>query len=343
MEQNLLFKNNGIGTDGIDRRLSVAPMMDWTDRHCRFFHRQLAPSALLFTEMVTAEAILHAGAGRFCRHDGAEHPLALQLGGSDPDRLASAIEAVAAFGFDEINLNVGCPSPRVQSGSFGACLMAEPELVARCVSKMAQATDVPVTVKCRIGIDDMDEMSGLDRFVDAVASARARIIYLHARKAWLDGLSPKENRDIPPLNYSRAAMLADRCPELDIVLNGGLCSADDVAGATQGRQFAGVMIGRAAYKTPLVLADMASQIQGTEPASLLVLGEIMTGYARAQMADGTSLHAITRHMLGLAAGMKGAKQFRRRLGEEARVQNADPALIMDTIEQLVAVNEKSVA
>ncbi len=221
--------------------------------------------------------------------------------------------------------------------------MAEPELVARCVSKMAQATDVPVTVKCRIGIDDMDEMSGLDRFVDAVASARARIIYLHARKAWLDGLSPRENRDIPPLNYSRAGMLAERCPELDIVLNGGLCSADDVAGATQGRQFAGVMIGRAAYKTPLVLADMASQIQGTEPASLLVLGEIMTGYARAQMADGTPLHAITRHMLGLAAGMKGAKQFRRRLGEEARVQNADPALIMDTIEQLVAVNEKSVA
>ncbi|MGB1441759.1 MAG: tRNA-dihydrouridine synthase, partial [Candidatus Puniceispirillaceae bacterium] len=161
--------------------------------------------------------------------------------------------------------------------------------------------------------------------------------------AWLDGLSPRENRDIPPLNYSRAGMLAERCPELDIVLNGGLCSADDVAGATQGRQFAGVMIGRAAYKTPLVLADMASQIQGTEPASLLVLGEIMTGYARAQMADGTPLHAITRHMLGLAAGMKGAKQFRRRLGEEARVQNADPALIMDTIEQLVAVNEKSVA
>ncbi|MGB0755111.1 MAG: tRNA dihydrouridine(20/20a) synthase DusA [Candidatus Puniceispirillaceae bacterium] len=340
---SMVFKHNGIGTDGIDRRLSVTPMMDWTDRHCRFFHRQLAPSALLFTEMVTAEAILHAGAGRFCRHDGAEHPLALQLGGSDPDRLASAIEAVAAFGFDEINLNVGCPSPRVQSGSFGACLMAEPELVARCVSKMAQATDVPVTVKCRIGIDDMDEMSGLDRFVDAVASAGARIIYLHARKAWLDGLSPKENRDIPPLNYSRAGMLAERCPELDIVLNGGLCSADDVAGATQGRQFAGVMIGRAAYKTPLVLADMASQIQGTEPASLLVLGEIMTGYARAQMADGTPLHAITRHMLGLAAGMKGAKQFRRRLGEEARVQNADPALIMDTIEQLVAVNEKSVA
>ena len=340
---SMVFKNNGIGADGIDRRLSVAPMMDWTDRHCRFFHRQLAPSALLFTEMVTAEAILHAGAGRFCRHDGVEHPLALQLGGSEPDRLASAIEAVAAFGFDEINLNVGCPSPRVQSGSFGACLMAEPELVARCVSKMAQTTDVPVTVKCRIGIDDMDEMSGLDRFVDAVASAGARIIYLHARKAWLDGLSPKENRDIPPLNYSRAAMLADRCPELDIVLNGGLCSADDIAGATQGRQFAGVMIGRAAYKTPLVLADMASQIQGTEPASLLALGEIMTGYARAQMADGTSLHAITRHMLGLAAGMKGAKQFRRRLGEEARVQNADPALIMDTIEQLVAVNEKSVA
>ena len=340
---SMIFKHNGIGADDIDRRLSVAPMMDWTDRHCRFFHRQLAPSALLFTEMVTAEAILHAGAERFCRHDGAEHPLALQLGGSDPDRLASAIEAVAAFGFDEINLNVGCPSPRVQSGSFGACLMAEPELVARCVSKMAQATEVPVTVKCRIGIDDMDELAGLDSFVDAVASAGVRIIYLHARKAWLDGLSPKENRDIPPLNYSRAAMLADRCQSLDIVLNGGLCSLADIASATEGRQFAGVMIGRAAYKTPMVLADMASEIQGTESASLLSIGKMMTDYARDQMADGTSLHAITRHMLGLAAGMKGAKQFRRRLGEEARLHHADPALIMDTIEQLVAVNEKSVA
>jgi len=340
---SMIFKNNGIGADGLDRRLSVAPMMDWTDRHCRFFHRQLAPSALLFTEMVTAEAILHAGAGRFCRHDGAEHPLALQLGGSDPDRLASAIEAVAPFGFDEINLNVGCPSPRVQSGSFGACLMAEPELVARCVSKMAQATEAPVTVKCRIGIDDMDELAGLDSFVDAVASAGVRIIYLHARKAWLDGLSPKENRDIPPLNYSRAAMLADRCQSLDIVLNGGLCSLADIASATEGRQFAGVMIGRAAYKTPLVLADMASEIQGTEPASLLSIGKMMIDYARDQMAGGASLHAITRHMLGLAAGMKGAKQFRRRLGEEARLHHADPALIMDTMEQVVAVNEKSVA
>ncbi len=337
------FKNNGKGAGGIDRRLSVAPMMDWTDRHCRFFHRQLAPSALLFTEMVTAEAILHAGADRFCRHDDAEHPVALQLGGSDPDRLAQAVEAVAGFEFDEINLNIGCPSPRVQSGSFGACLMAEPELVARCVDKMALATDRPVTVKCRIGIDDMDEEAGLNSFVDAVASAGVTVIYLHARKAWLSGLSPKENREIPPLNYQRAERLAADYPALDIVLNGGLCSVDDMCDATQSGQFAGVMIGRAGYKTPMVLADVSCHMSGMPPIRLSALADIMTAYAEQQMAQGVALHAITRHMLGLCAGMRGAKQFRRKLGEEARLAEASASLIAQTIEQAIIANERSVA
>ena len=209
-----LFKNNGICADGLDRSLCVAPMMDWTDRHCRYFHRLLAPHALLFTEMVTAEAILHAGAERFCQYDDSEHPLALQLGGSDPARLAAAVRAVAPFGFDEINLNVGCPSDRVQSGRFGACLMAEPKLVADCMSAMANATDKLVSVKCRIGIDDMDEEAGLDDFIDEVANRGVRHFYLHARKAWLSGLSPKENREIPPLNYERVLRLKKRRPDL---------------------------------------------------------------------------------------------------------------------------------
>ncbi len=199
-------------TDDIDRRLSVAPMMDWTDRHCRFFHRLLAPDALLFTEMVTAEAVLHGDLDRLLGHDPAEYPLALQLGGSVPDRLAKATEHADQFGFQEINLNIGCPSDRVQSGRFGACLMAERVLVADCVKAMQSATQMPVTVKCRIGIDDMDEETGLDEFVDTVSDAGVDVFYLHARKAWLNGLSPKENRDIPPLNYDRARRLAVRRP-----------------------------------------------------------------------------------------------------------------------------------
>ena len=208
--------------DSIDRRLCVAPMMDWTDRHCRVFHRHLVPDALLFTEMVTAEAVIHGDLDRLLGHDEIEHPLVLQLGGSQPDRLAMAVERAADKGFAEINLNVGCPSDRVQSGRFGACLMAEPQLVADCCSAMIEASDLPVTVKCRIGIDDMDPEAGLDQFVDRVADAGVRIFYLHARKAWLKGLSPKENRDIPPLDYDRARRLAMRRDDLGVILRGFL-------------------------------------------------------------------------------------------------------------------------
>lgn len=309
-------KIKGISADGVDRRLSVAPMMDWTDRHCRVFHRLLSPDALLFTEMVTADAIIHAGAERFCAHDEAEHPLALQLGGSSPDKLARAVEAVAPYQFDEINLNVGCPSDRVQSGRFGACLMAEPELVAQCMTAMMGASDTPMTVKCRIGIDDMDEETGLDAFVDAVAECGVKIIYLHARKAWLSGLSPKENRDIPPLNYERAYRLKQRRPDLEIYLNGGIVSTD-TARAEMAR-FDGVMIGRAAYKTPYILSEIGEAVFGRAPVSRLAVMEKMADYAASQIANGVKMHAMTRHMLGLYNGNSGARQWRRVLGEELR-------------------------
>ena len=345
-----LLKNNGICADGLNRSLCVAPMMDWTDRHCRYFHRLLAPQALLFTEMVTAEATLHAGVDRFCQHDAREHPLALQLGGSEPDRLAAAVRAVEPFGFDEINLNVGCPSPRVQSGRFGACLMAEPELVADLVGAMRAQTDRPVTVKCRIGIDDMDPQTGLDRFVDAVADAGAQVIYLHARKAWLNGLSPKENREIPPLDYGRAERLARRRPDLDIILNGGLTDRDMTSAMLQpvGQIFAGVMLGRAAYKTPYQLGLFHQILHNkTAPIDLEDIALKMTDYAEQQIKTGVPLQAITRHMLGLCAGLKGARVFRRELGEQARLPGADWTLIETALKACLRKNknpdEKKVA
>ena len=323
------------GPDGIDRRLSVAPMMDWTDRHCRVFHRLIAPHAFLFTEMVTAEAILHGDLDRLLGHDDVEHPLALQLGGSQPDRLATATKMASEFGFQEINLNVGCPSDRVQSGRFGACLMAEPNLVAECMQAMAEATAVPVTVKCRIGIDDMDEEEGLDKFIDQVQAAGVSIFYLHARKAWLKGLSPKENRDIPPLNYDRAKRLAERCPNLAIHLNGGIVTAETAL--SEGRHFAGVMLGRSAYKTPMILADISAELFGDTLPNRQDIATKMADYADHRAVLGTPLHTITRHMLGLYAGQRGAKHWRRRLGEEARLSGNGGALIRETAAECEAI------
>ena len=319
------------GHDGIDRRLSVAPMMEWTDGHCRVFHRLIAPDALLFTEMVTAEAILHAGAERFCHHDKSEHPLALQLGGSEPDRLARAVKAVAPFGFDEINLNVGCPSDRVQSGRFGACLMAEPELVADCMTAMAEATDRLVSVKCRIGIDDMDEEAGLDRFIDKVAQTGVRHIYLHARKAWLSGLSPKENREIPPLNYERAARLKQRRPDLYIYLNGGIVDAEEAVRHQE--QFDGVMIGRAAYKSPLILDKIEQLYFKRPPVDRLAVIRAMADYAYIHLEQGGKLHNITRHMLGFYNGFAGARLWRRTLGEQCRDEQ-NPQLMINAAEAI---------
>ena len=312
----------------IDRRLCVAPMMDWTDRHCRYFLRQVAPDAVLFTEMVTAEALIHGDLHRLLGHSVAEAPLVLQLGGSQPEKLAAAVARAAPWEFAEINLNVGCPSDRVQSGRFGACLMAEPELVASCCQAMMAETDLPVTVKCRIGIDDMDPESGLDRFVDIVAAAGVSVFYLHARKAWLKGLSPKENRSIPPLDYDRARRLGARRGDLSIILNGGLEKADQASEEMSG--FDGIMIGRAAYRTPYVLAEMAQQIFGAALPRRYQVAQTMAEYANSMTKTGVPLHSITRHMLGLYAGQSGAKYWRRQLGEMAR--NADDAgnFITDT-------------
>ncbi|MDA0332437.1 MAG: tRNA dihydrouridine(20/20a) synthase DusA [Proteobacteria bacterium] len=314
--------------DMIDRRMCVAPMMGWTDRHCRYFLRQLAPDARLFTEMVTAEALIHGDLDRLLGYSAAESPLVLQLGGSQPDRLARAVARAAPWGFDEINLNVGCPSDRVQSGKFGACLMAEPELVAACCRAMMDETDVPVTVKCRIGIDDMDAETGLDRFVDTVASAGVSVFYLHARKAWLNGLSPKENRTIPPLDYDRARRLATRRGDLSVILNGGLETADQAIAEMYG--CAGVMIGRAAYRTPYVLAEMAQRIFGRVPPRRDHVALAMADYADTMTKTGVPLHSITRHMLGLYAGQSGAKYWRRQLGENARMATVPGDFIRET-------------
>jgi len=336
-----MFKNKGLGADGVNRALCVAPMMDWTDRHCRYFHRLLSPQALLFTEMVTADAICHAGPDRFCQHDSTEHPLVLQLGGSEPIKLAKAVRAVRDFGFEEINLNVGCPSPRVQAGCFGASLMAEPELVADCLRAMQAETDKAVTIKCRIGIDDMDAIEGLNRFVDAQLEAGLKILYLHARKSWLNGLSPKENREIPPLDYGRAEKLASDYKELDIILNGGLNRLDDIEHAASNKGFSGVMVGRAAYKTPRELAEMSVGIFGHAPVDLSQIAQKMTLYAQKEIEKGAVLHHITRHMLGLFTGLKGARQWRRTLGEQARENPTASELIFQTAQACLDLNSQT--
>ena len=319
----------------IDRRLCVAPMMDWTDRHCRVFHRHLAPEALLFSEMVTAEAVIHGDLDRLLGHDAIEHPLVLQLGGSQPDRLAMAVERAAGRGFCEINLNVGCPSDRVQSGRFGACLMAEPQLVADCCRAMIAASGLPVSVKCRIGIDDMDSETGLDHFVDLVADAGVNVVYLHARKAWLKGLSPRENRDVPPLDYDRASRLAARRTDLSIILNGGLTTAEQIK--AQEDDFAGFMIGRAAYRTPYLLTAIAKAFFATPPPSRRQVALEMADYADRMAKQQVPLHSITRHMLGLYAGQRGARHWRRRLGEQARLADHAGEFIRRACEECEAL------
>ena len=319
----------------IDRRLCVAPMMDWTDRHCRVFHRYVAPDALLFTEMVTAEAIIYGDLDRLVGHDTVEHPLVLQLGGSQPDRLALAVERVKGWGFSEINLNVGCPSDRVQSGRFGACLMAEPERVAESCRVMQSVCEVPITVKCRIGIDDMDPEVGLDHFIDTVADAGVEVFYLHARKAWLSGLSPKENRDIPPLDYPRVRRLADRRNDLSVILNGGLSNAEMARELSL--DFAGVMLGRAAYRTPYILAELGQLLFDRRPPSRATIASQMANYADRVAASGTALHSITRHMLGLYAGQPGARFWRRQLGEGARLAGDAGSFIRAASDQCEAI------
>ncbi len=304
-------------------RLSVAPMMDWTDRHCRAFHRALSRHALLYSEMVTAEAVIHGDRARLLGFDGVEHPVALQLGGSDPDRLAEAARSGAAMGYDEINLNVGCPSDRVQSGRFGACLMREPQLVAECMAAMGAAVEVPVTVKCRIGVDDQEPEIALFALVDACAAAGVTTFVVHARKAWLAGLSPKQNRDVPPLDYALVRRLKRERPHLTVVLNGGVPSLEaaleHLAPDAEGVALDGVMLGRAAYHEPALLGGVDRAVFGAPGPDVDPFDAVARHrpYLAARLAEGVPLHAMTRHMLGLMHGRPGARTFRRLLTVEA--------------------------
>ncbi len=329
--------NAAQSTRAVERRLSVAPMMDWTDRHCRFFLRQFSPRTLLYTEMITAAALVRGKRERLLAFDAAEHPLALQLGGSEPALLAEAARLGSAAGYDEINLNVGCPSERVQSGAFGACLMAEPALVARCVAAMRAAADVPVTVKCRIGIDEHDEYSYLANFVDIVAATGARTFIVHARKAILKGLSPKQNREIPPLRYDYVDRLKRERPELEIILNGGLKNPDEVLAALA--RVDGAMLGREAYHNPFVLSQLHARVYDDPrwrvPTAAQVM-ERLVPYVTERCAAGEPLNAITRHFLGLFAGRDGARAWRRYFTECARAPGAGADLVARARDRLHA-------
>jgi len=292
-------------------------MMEWTDRHCRFFHRLLTRRALIYTEMITTGAVIHGDRARLLGYDPAEHPVALQLGGSEPAKLAECAGIAADLGYDEVNLNVGCPSDRVQEGRFGACLMAEPALVGDCVAAMKAKVKMPVTVKCRIGIDDQDPEPALDALTAAVEQAGVDALIVHARKAWLDGLSPRENRDIPPLDYDRVYRLKAAHPRLPIVLNGGIVELEQAA-AHLGR-VDGIMMGRAAYQEPWRLLAVDPDLFGEAPpfASPKTAAEALIPYIEREIARGARLHAITRHILGLFRGVPGARAFRRHLAMEA--------------------------
>ncbi|MEQ8401251.1 MAG: tRNA dihydrouridine(20/20a) synthase DusA [Roseitalea porphyridii] len=319
-----------------EKILTVAPMMDWTDRHCRLFHRQLSCRALLFTEMVVADAVIHDDRGRLLRFDPVEHPLAVQLGGSDPEKLAEAARICADHGFDEINLNVGCPSDRVQSGTFGACLMRQPDLVARCVAAMKKvAGAVPVTVKCRIGVDEQEPRQALWALAEQALDAGADALWVHARKAWLEGLSPKENRDVPPLDYPLVHALKGDFPTRFIGINGGIADLDRAAAHLDVMD--GVMLGRAAYQTPGVLADVDRRVYGEQFPSpdLAQVVETMADHVDRHVAEGGRASHVTRHMVGLFHGRPGARAWRRHLSEQAVRPGATGAVLREGL-KLVA-------
>jgi len=310
-------------------------MMDWTDRHCRYFMRLLTPGARLYTEMVTAAAIHHGDYASLLEFDAAEHPVALQVGGSDPRFMAEAARRGGEFGYDEININVGCPSDRVQSGQFGACLMARPDLVADCLRAMQAETDVPVTVKTRIGIDDEDSYAFLRRFVDLLAGAGCRQFIVHARVAILDGLSPKENRSVPPLKYEHVFRLKQDLPELEIVLNGGITTVEQVDEVLS--MVDGVMIGRQAYHDPYFLAVLEQHFNpGWQPPDRQAVVSAMLAYIEKELARGERLGRITRHMLGLFAGQPGARAWRRSISENAFRDGAGPEVLIDALDKMPA-------
>jgi tRNA-dihydrouridine synthase A len=316
-----------------ERRLCVAPMMDWTDRHCRYFHRVLAPSALLYTEMVTTGAILHGDRERLLGFNEEEHPLALQLGGSDPVDLAECARIALAYGYDEVNLNVGCPSDRVQRGRFGACLMLEPGLVKDCIAAMRDAVDIPVTVKSRLGVDQHYSYNFFSDFVNEVSGSGCSVFIIHARKALLSGVSPKENREVPELRYDWACRLKAERPDLQIVLNGGVTSLEDVKQHLQ--QLDGVMLGRVAYQSPWVLAECQRELfESTGVADREAAVLAMTEYARRQVAQGLPVNKVSRHMLGLFQGLPGAKRWRRFISEQAHLDTANDRLLLQALECL---------
>jgi tRNA-dihydrouridine synthase A len=317
------------------RRFCVAPMMEWTDRHCRFFHRLLTRRALIYTEMLTTAAVLRGDHARLLGFDPFEHPVALQLGGSAPMALAASARIGADFGYDEINLNIGCPSDRVQEGRFGACLMAEPALVADGVAAMKTAVKIPVTVKCRLGIDEQDPEQSLFAFAEAVKAAGADALIVHARKAWLKGLSPRENREVPPLDYTIVHRLKATHPDLEIVLNGGIATIEQAA--EQLAHVDGVMMGRAAYQEPWRLLAVDPVLFGEEPpfANAKDAGLAIIPYIESQLAKGVRLHAITRHVLGLFRALPGARAFRRHLATEAVKPGASASVMADALALMV--------
>jgi tRNA-dihydrouridine synthase A len=315
----------------LDHRFSVAPMMDWTDRHCRVFHRLMTRRAWLYTEMLTTGAIIHGDRKRLLGFDVSEHPVALQLGGSDPRDLAAAAKIGEDFGYDEINLNVGCPSDRVKDGRFGACLMAEPALVADGIAAMKRAVNIPVTVKCRIGIDDQDPEIALDTLARGVVAAGCDALVVHARKAWLNGLSPKENRDIPPLDYDRVYRLKAALPDVPISINGGIGSVDEAKQHLI--HVDGVMLGRAAYQEPWRLLTVDPELFGEAApyATMKDVFEAMVPYIEAELAAGTRLHSITRHFVGAFHGVPGARAFRRYLSENGAKRDAGVEVLRDAV------------
>jgi tRNA-dihydrouridine synthase A len=317
-----------------DMRFSVAPMMDWSDRHCRYFHRLLSRRARLYTEMVTAQAVLRGARDRLLAFSEAEHPVALQVGGCDPATLAEAASFGEAFGYDEVNLNIGCPSDRVQGGQFGACLMRTPTLVGECVAAMKQAVRIPVTVKCRIGVDDQDPESALDALAAAVLSAGVDGIVVHARKAWLAGLSPKENREVPPLDYGRVHRLKAPIPQVPLAINGGIVTLD--AARQQLAHVDGVMLGRAAYQNTDLLLEVDPVMFG-QPAPFAHPAEAVEAflpYVEQQLSEGVRLHAMTRHLLGLFGGRPGARLWRRHLGVEGVKSGAGAEVLREALRQI---------
>ena len=316
----------------IDRRISVAPMMDWTDRHDRYFLRLIAPHVLLYTEMVTTGALIYGDYQRFLEFDSSEHPIALQLGGSEPEKLAQCARLGEKFGYDEINLNVGCPSDRVKSGHFGACLMLTPQLVADCVAAMHAAVNIPVTVKCRIGVDHQDSYEELTHFIQTISAAGCSVFIIHARKAWLNGLSPKQNREIPPLRYDVVKQIKQDFPQLTIVLNGGITNVLEIEEHLQWAD--GVMIGREAYSHPYFLAEIEKTIFSSESRLREDIIEAFIPYVEQQLKRQIKLSSLTRHILGLFHKQKGARMWRRYLSENAHKNDAGITIIKEALQHV---------